>query len=90
MYNDNNIITILPNIKLYLIGKKYPDVILKELETLLQEINYDKKLNKIEARITMFAIEMFIQIDNYERGMFYLNKIYDSNLLAHDILYAGL
>ena len=90
MYNDNNIITILPNIKLYLMEKKYPSIILKELEILLRDINYARKLNKLETRITMFAIEMFIQIDNYERGMFYLKKIYDSNSLAHDILYAGL
>lgn len=89
LFNDNNIIKIIPKIKTILINKKYPKTILIELEKLLCKIDYGN-INNVNERIIMFAVEMFIQVDNYDKGILYLDKIYNPQKPAHTILKAGL
>ena len=90
LYNDKNILGILSEVRSYLMSKKYPQDILNTLEVFLQKINYNEKVSRTDMRITMFAIEMFIHINNYEKGKYYLEKIFDSKCDAHIILLAGL
>lgn len=88
-FNVSNIINILPEMRLRVMNKKYPERIVEELENLLKKID-DQDLNELKKRIILFAVELCVFIDDFERGKFYLDKIYDAENKAHLIAKAAL
>lgn len=89
LFGDDQIIQIFPQIKKYYTIKKYPDTFYDDLEKYF--INSENHLSAAsQERIILFMIELCIQSDFYERGIFYLNKIFDPQKTSHILMKAGL
>lgn len=88
LFKENNeIIQLFPKLKIMAIKRKYPEIIISELE---KNFLQDEKIDSFNERIIMFIVELCILCDDYEKGKFYLNKIYNKKRIAHNILIAEL